>query len=302
LMPVVGLEELHLQPANLGFLFTSMAIGSVITSVFIIPRARSRSSPQRLTTYADASFIAVCLLMGTIRWSKMFLVIAALAGVGFTLSSTELWIAGQRAMPDWARGRMNATMIMVSEGALALGSLVWGTAAANLGLVTPFLVAAGLAMIAMIVTRLPPFRLSIDFTADLNLEPAPATIFSNNQPRLPETQEGQISITTKFQVDTEHREEFLDLASSVRLIYLRHGAYGWHLKGDLAEPNRFEMEVVVPSWTQHLRRRELMTKDEVEIIYKLYSLNRSPNPPEELVSLRLDKEVLGRTTRSGKSS
>ena len=62
------------------------------------------------------------------------------------------------------------------------------------------------------------------------------------------------------------------------------------------------MEVVVPSWTQHLRRRELMTKDEMEIIYKLYSLNRSPNPPEELVSLRLDKEVLGRATRFGKSS
>jgi len=266
LMPVVGLEELHLQPANLGFLFTSMAIGSVVTSVFIIPRARSRCSPQRLTTYADASLILVCLLMATIRWSKMFLVIAALAGVGFTLSSTELWIAGQRAMPDWARGRMNATIIMVSEGALALGSLVWGTAAANLGLVTPFLAAAGLSMIAMLVTRLPPFRLSIDFTADLNLEPASATIFSNNPTRLPETQEGQISITTKFQVDTERREEFLDLAGSVRLIYLRHGAYGWHLKGDLAEPNRFEMEVVVPSWAQHLRRRELMTKDEMEII------------------------------------
>ena len=301
LMPVVGLEELHLQPANLGFLFTSMAIGSVVTSVFIIPRARSRCSPQRLTTYADASLILVCLLMATIRWSKMFLVIAALAGVGFTLSSTELWIAGQRAMPDWARGRMNATIIMVSEGALALGSLVWGTAAANLGLVTPFLAAAGLSMIAMLVTRLPPFRLSIDFTADLNLEPASATIFSNNPTRLPETQEGQISITTKFQVDTERREEFLDLAGSVRLIYLRHGAYGWHLKGDLAEPNRFEMEVVVPSWTQHLRRRELMTKDEMDIIYKLYSLDRSANPPEELVSLRLDKEVLGRATRSGNS-
>jgi hypothetical protein len=279
-----------------------MAIGSVITSVFIIPRARSRCSPQRLTTYADASFIVVCLLMATIRWSKMFLVIAALAGVGFTLSSTEIWIAGQRAMPDWARGRMNATMIMVSEGALALGSLVWGTTAANLGLVTPFLAAAGLALIAMIVTRLPPFRLSINFTADLNLEPAPATIFSNSPPPLPEAQEGPLSITTKFRIDTDHREEFLDLTSSARLIYLRHGAYAWHLREDLAEPNRFEMEVIVPSWAQHLRRHERMTKDEVGIIHRLYSLHRGPNPPEELTCLHLDKEVLGRAARSGNSS
>jgi MFS family permease len=301
LMPVVGLEELHLEPANLGFLFTSMAIGSVITSVFIIPRARSRWSPQRLTAYADASLILVCLLMATIRWSKMFLVVAALAGVGFTLSSTELWIAGQRAMPDWARGRMNATIIMVSQGATALGSLIWGIAAANLGLVTPFLAAAGLSIVAMIVTQLPRFRLSIDFTADLNLEPAPATIFSNNPPRLPEAQEGPLSILTKFQVDADRRDDFFDLTGEARLIYLRNGAYGWHLKADLAQPNRFEMEVIVPSWTQHLRQRERMTKDEMEIIHKLYSLHRGPNPPEESTSLHLDKEVLARKPRSDHS-
>jgi transmembrane secretion effector len=275
-----------------------MAIGSVITSIFIIPWARSRYSPQRLTTYADASLIVVFLLMATIRWSKMFLVVAALAGVGWTLSSTELWIAGQRAMPDWARGRMNATIIMISQGATALGSLVWGTAAANFGVVSPFLAAAGLAIVAMIITRLPAYRLSIDFTTDLNLEPAPVTIFSNNPGRLPEPQEGPLSITTKFQVDADRREEFFDLTGRARLIYLRNGAYGWHLKGDLAQPNNFEMEVIVPSWTQHLRKRERMTKNEVEIIHKLYSLHRGPNPPEELTSLYLDKEVLARAPRS----
>src|SRR6516165_527616 len=219
LMPVVGLEELHLQPANLGFLFTSMAIGSVITSVFIIPRARSRCSPQRVTTYADVALVLICLLMAIIRWSKMFLLVAALAGVGWTLASTELWIAGQRAMPDWARGRMNATIIMVSQGATALGSAVWGAAAANFGFVYPFLAAAGLAAIAMIITRLPAYRLSIDFTQDLNLEPAPVSIFSNNPARLSGPQEGPLSILTRFQVDADHREDFFDLTSKARLIY-----------------------------------------------------------------------------------
>jgi len=119
---------------------------------------------------------------------------------------------------------------------------------------------------------------------------------------LPEAQEGPLSITTKFQVDPDHREEFLDLTSSVRLIYLRNGAYGWHLKEDLAEPNRFEMEVIVPSWTQHLRRHERMTKNEVAIIHRLYSLHRGQNPPEELTCLNLDKEVLGRNSRSASSS
>jgi hypothetical protein len=236
--------------------------------------------------------------MAIIRWSKMFLVIAALAGVGWTLASTELWVAGQRAMPDWARGRMNATIIMVSQGATALGSAVWGTAAANFGFVYPFLAAAGLAVIAMIVTRLPAFRLSIDFTQDLNLESAPVSIFSNNPAPLSGPEEGPLSILTKFQVDADRRDDFFDLTGKARLIYLRNGAYGWHLKADLAQANQFEMEVIVSSWTQHLRQRERMTKDEMEIIRELYGLHRGPNAPEESTSLYLDKEVLAYKPRS----
>jgi MFS family permease len=299
LMPVVGLEELHLEPANLGFLFTSMAIGSVIASIFLIPWARSRFSPQRLTTYANASLIVVCLLMATVRWTKMFLVVAALAGIGWTLYSTELWIAGQRAMPEWARGRMNATIIMVSQAATALGSLVWGLSAANIGVVSTFLTAAGLALIVTIITRLPAYRLSIDFTEDLNLEPASATIFSNSPSRLPEPEEGPLSITTTFQVDPDRREEFFDLAGRARLIYLRNGACGWHLKEDLARANAFQIEVIVPSWTQNLRKRERLTKNEMEIVAKLHSLHLGPNPPEEYTSLRLDKEVLALKSHAG---
>jgi MFS family permease len=292
LMPVVGLQELHLEPANLGFLFTSMAIGSVVTSIFILPWARSRYAPQRLTTYANASLIVVCVLMATIRWTKIFLIVAALAGVGWTLASSELWVAGQRAMPEWARGRMNATIIMVSQAATALGSFVWGMAANYTGVVSTFLVAAGLEIVAMIITRLPAFQLSIDFTADLRLESAQSTIFLNRLSRLPQPEDGPLSITTALQVDADRRGEFFDLASKARLIYLRNGAYGWHLKEDLARPNSFEIEIIVPSWTHNLRQRERVTKNEMEIIEKLHSLNLGPNPPEERISLHLDKEVL----------
>ena len=295
LMPVVGLEELHLEPANLGFLFTSMAIGSVICSVFLIPWARARFSPQRLTTYANSSLIVVCLLMATVRWTKMFLVVAALAGVAWTLYSTELWIAGQQAMPEWARGRINATIIMVSQAATAVGSLIWGLSAASIGVVSTFLTAAGFATIIMIITRLPGYRLSIDFTKDLNLEPAPpATIFLNSPSQLPEPREGPLSLTTSFQVDPDRRQEFFGLAGRARLIYLRNGACSWHLKEDLACANAFEIEVIFPSWTHNLRKRERMTKNEWEILEKLYSLHLGPNPPKEYTSLRLDNEVLAR--------
>jgi hypothetical protein len=73
------------------------------------------------------------VLMALIRQTGLFLVVAALAGVGWTLSASELWVAAQRAMPNWPRGRMNASVIMFSQGAMALGGVIWGSAAATAG-------------------------------------------------------------------------------------------------------------------------------------------------------------------------
>jgi MFS family permease len=133
LMPVIGLTELHLPASHLGFLFTSMAVGSVVSGALIIPWARARYSPQRITTVADLVLLLNCCLMVLIHRPFVFLLVAALSGMGWTLSASELWVASQRAMPEWARGRMNATMVMVSQAATALGGVIWGFTAHHAG-------------------------------------------------------------------------------------------------------------------------------------------------------------------------
>src|SRR6201997_4344645 len=112
LLPVIGLRVLHLTSSNLGLLFTSVGAGSVVSAVFIIPRLRARLSPDCLTLFANLLLVLVYALLAVVRQTELFFVVATLAGVGWTLSASELWVAAQRAMPDWARGRMNATVIM----------------------------------------------------------------------------------------------------------------------------------------------------------------------------------------------
>ena len=300
-MPVEGLKELHLQASNLGYLFTSMAVGSVISGAFIIPWARARFSPQRITTFANLVLVLDCCLMVLERRPYVFLVVAALGGMGWTLSASELWVASQRAMPDWARGRMNATIVMVAQAATALGGIIWGLAARNAGVVPTFLGAAGFALLLMIIVRVVPgLQISIDFTKGLSFESAPAMIFSQNldPSRLPAPKDGPVSITAEFHVDPARRTECVDLMRDARLIFLRNGAFRWHLYEDLNQPNKFRMEVVVPSWKQHLLQRERMTKTEKEVIEKLRSLRTDPNPPEEWVSLSVEKEVLNKRIRS----
>src|SRR5260370_15846369 len=300
LMPVVGLKELHLKASNLGFLFTSMAVGSVISGAFIIPWARARYSPQRITTFANLVLILDCFLMAFVHRPYVFLVVAALGGMGWTLSASELWVASQRAMPDWARGRMNATMVMVAQAAPPLGGVIWGLAAHHAGVIPTFLGGAGFAFVIMIIVRVVPgLQISIDFTKSLSFESAPVSIFSQSLDprRLPAPHDGPASI--EFNVDPTRRNACIELMRDARLIFLRNGAYRWHLYENLNQSNKFRMEIVAPSWKQHLLQRERMTKNEKEVIDQLRRLRTDPNPREEWVSLSVEKEVLNRRIRTG---
>jgi MFS-type transporter involved in bile tolerance (Atg22 family) len=80
LIPVVGLKELHLDPSNLGFVFTCMGIGSVLGAVFILPWARARFRSNTVTLLANILVAVVFFTMATIREPMLFMAAAALAG------------------------------------------------------------------------------------------------------------------------------------------------------------------------------------------------------------------------------
>ena len=174
LLPVIGLKVLHLTSSNLGLLFTSMGAGSVVSAMLIIPRLRARLSPDRVTLLANLLLVLVYVLLALVRQTELFFVVAALTGVGWTLAASELWVAAQRAMPDRARGRLTATVIMVSQGATALGGLIWGSAAAVAGATVTLLGAAILFAVSLLLVS----RFSINLTR--NLEETVSGFLSGN--------------------------------------------------------------------------------------------------------------------------
>lgn len=163
LIPVVGLKVLQLSSTNFGLLFTSMGAGSVLGAVFIFPWLRARFSPDSLTLSANLLIVIAYVLMALVRRTEAFFIVAAFAGVGWTLSASELWVAAQRAMPSWARGRMNATVMMISQGAMVLGGAIWGSAAAIAGATYALFGAAVLFLLSLLLAG----RLSINFTRKL---------------------------------------------------------------------------------------------------------------------------------------
>ena len=144
-------------------------------------------------------------------------------------------------------------------------------------------------------------RLSIDFAADLNLEPAAVTIFSHDLDpmRLSQAEENPVSIVTEFAIDPRNRPQCTDLMREIRLAYLRNGARNWHLYEDGRRPNRFQMEVVASSLNEYQRQNERLTKDEKNLLDKLASLRLEPAPLAESIRISIDKEVIKKKSTSG---
>ncbi len=287
LIPIVGLKELKLTALGCGLMFSSMAAGAVIAAIVVAAWIRAHISPNMLTIVANILIAIVYLLMACVRDQMQFMYVAALAGIGWTLSASELWIAGQRAMPDWARGRMNATFIMFSQGAMALGGIAWGAAATVFGVNHALFAGAAL----LILSLLAAIPLSINFTRTLNLEPAPVTGFSHKLINLPRPSDGPVSIHFDIEMDRAREGEFLETMKHVRMVHLRNGAFSWRLHEDLGRLNTFRVEIMVPSWSQYLLQHERLTKAEKIILERAKSFHVGKNIIEEKMFLCVNREL-----------
>jgi MFS family permease len=281
LVPVVALQHLRLQASHLGLVFTSMGIGSLLGATLILPYARAKASPNTLTILAGVMLVVVLVLMSIVPNLWMFLPVTALAGISWTVKASELWIAGQRAMPDWARGRMNAVNLMASQGGVALGGVLWGGAATYVGL-GPTLVGGALLLTASLTLAIP---LSINFASSLNLDPAPLKTTSlmigstHEFSFTPEPDDGPVTVTRDLIIRPEDREEFLALVKEYRLIFLRNGAFLFRVDENLEHPGTFRTEMLVSSWAEHLRQFARMTKAETELVERVWAMHAGDEEP-----------------------
>src|ERR1700758_3688562 len=63
------------------------------------------------------------------------------------------------------------------------------------------------------------------------------------------------------------------------------------LHEDLTRSNTFRLELIVPSWSEHLLQRERMTKAEKEVLVETWSLHMGATPPEERIYLSVSNEL-----------
>jgi MFS family permease len=137
LLPLLARHQLGCGSRGYGVLLGCLGAGAVMGAWFL-PRLRQRISTDRLVTVAAASLAGV----------KSFEVACPLlmcGGGAWIAVMANLNLAAQKAVPGWARARGLSVYMIVSQGGLAVGGVVWGTVASQIG-TPPALALAALAV------------------------------------------------------------------------------------------------------------------------------------------------------------
>jgi Transmembrane secretion effector len=251
-----------------------VGIGSLVGAVLVLPFLRQRISSNAIISTAMVIMVAVLLLMVFVRHVYPLMVVATFAGVAWALAGSEIWVAGQRVMPGWVRGRMNSFQIMIGQGSMALAAVVWGVCANNLSLDITFAAAAIVAMTALVLG----YRFSIDFAAEAVVEAAPIS-HQHEFPMTPDDDDGPVTVTIDYNILNNDREQFRVLMQEVQAICRRNGAFQCRLDESLDQPGTFRLEYIVSTWAEHLRQNMRMTIDETKVFQKVWELHVGDSEP-----------------------
>ena len=265
LLPSIA-RRISSSPVSYGLLLGAFGCGAVLGAL-VLQRVRSRFPADLLISSGIAVFGLAAIAVGrlpTIWTLAPVMLVAGAAWVSFLSLFNVLLL--NRA-PDWVRARVLAVQLLVSQGAVAAGSAIWGSVAARAG-INQALLWAGVGAIVSTASAL-FLRLS-DIVPDLT---------PWNHWRLPPVQTdidrgGPVLVAVEYDVSPGRASEFLEAMREYGRVRRRDGASRWGISRDLEDANRYVETFIVSSWEEHLRQHARLTLADSELERRLQSYTR----------------------------
>jgi MFS family permease len=274
ILPLVAKVQLHSESSGYGILLGCLGIGSILGAL-IIGRLRRLFSAEAIVTASVALFGLVNVALAYLsRFDAVALVMLA-GGVAWMTVNASLNTAAQTSLPAWVRARGLAVYLLVFQGAMAVGSVIWGEVATRFGL-RATLLSAGitLCLAAAATSRLPLSSIGgVDTTPSLHL-PEPTMLLDR------EPDHGPVLVTVEYLIEPARGLEFNRSMQAMRRIRRRDGAVRWGLFEDAAAPGRYIETFLVASWAEHLRQHERMTVSDRESEDLARAFHLGPNGPK----------------------
>ena len=289
LLPLLAKHQLGLDSTGFGLLLASFGTGAIIGGLLILPRLRPKASVESLITCSIVLLSIVILIIGYERDFDILCIVMGLGGIAYITIISEFYTIGMKSAPKWIGARVLSIYLLILNGGVAVGSLLWGTIANIFGISITLLVSS-LALGATIITSK---RYNSSLLDDLDFTPASDHWSLPPQHSIYHLQnENQALITIEYnKVDSKISEEFEQSVRELGRILKSEGMAYWELFQDPADKGHYIEIRIADTWTDHLRQHEYVTKNVKVMEDKIRELIK--DCPQPIIS-----HYIGKSSRS----
>lgn len=256
MLPLVGRRELGLTAAGYGALLGCMGAGAIVGAL-LLSRARKHISANTLSAGATLLFAAATVALALVSNGFVAGAVMLAAGLGWITMLSTLNVAAQMAAPAWVKARALAVFLLVFQGAMTTGSLVWGTLASRTTVGT----ALGVAGLCLAVATLLALKFRLPAVGATDLTPsghwAEPTVSGDL-----EDDRGPVMVLIEYRVDPARVRAFATELRRFKRVRERDGGMNWHVFEDVAEPGLVVETFIVASWLEHRRQHQRITHDD----------------------------------------
>ena len=275
LLALVAKRDLHQGAMGYGILNGSLGVGAVVAASVL---ARIRRKVDATTLLAATSIYYVAALVGLALVHRPIAVIAILLGAGFAWTSamSTLNVSVQLAAPGWVAARALGLYLMVFQGGMALGSVVWGAVAERTSVSTALLSAAAAMTLSLpFLLRIPVLKGTLpDLTPYKWKRPVPTLAAA------PDPEDGPVRISVDYQVAPENLPAFTHAIYQLKGVRLRDGAIRWAIYRDANDAEHLNETFIMESWLEYLRSRERTTAADQACRERVWALHTGPDAPK----------------------
>ena len=288
LLAVVARRDLKQGPLGYGILNGALGLGALLAATQI-PRIRERVSADRILLIATLYQSFTLLVMAFVPNPWLLIPVLILSGSAWTATMSSINTSVQLSVPPWITARALGMYMMTFQGAMALGSILWGFLAEhsqpNIALAAS---AAGLVVTLPFVHRYKILQGPIpDFSPYQFKRPAPQLVGAPSQSASsievgftePDLNEGPVRISIEYRIPIDCYADFTHAIHHLRGVRLRDGAFRWAVYRDANDPTHLNETFLMESWLDYLRSRERTTAADTAIRDRVYALHNDPESP-----------------------
>jgi MFS family permease len=274
LLAVVARRDLKQGALGYGILNGSLGLGAVVAATSLY-RIRERFSANQILAASSLYNVVVLLVLAFVRSPSIIIGALVLSGAAWTSTMSTINVSVQLAVPAWVQARALGTYMMVFQGGMALGSILWGYIAEHT--TTP--IALTSAAFGLLITFPFAYRFGIlqgpvpDHTPFQSKRPAPQ-LTPDADPT-----DGPVRVSVDYRVPAENYAEFTHAIHKLRGVRLRDGAIRWGIYRDAIDPEHLNETFIMESWLDYLRSRERITAADELIRAQVRALHRHDDPP-----------------------